>query len=76
MDYNSPNGVATNYKYDDFNRLKKVIYPPAFSGAARLEERSFAAQSDYAEFRRATLFVYGAKPLRRCLARRADDWRN
>ena len=24
---------VTDYEYDDFNRLKKIIYPPAFPGA-------------------------------------------
>ena len=32
-------GHVTNYEYDDFNRLAKTIYPPATSGATRLEER-------------------------------------
>jgi YD repeat-containing protein len=31
-------GHTTDYQYDDFNRLMKVIYPPATSGATRLEE--------------------------------------
>jgi YD repeat-containing protein len=30
---------TTNYEYDNFNRLVKVIYPPAVSGAARLNEQ-------------------------------------
>lgn len=30
---------TTNYEYDDFNRLVKTIYPPASTGATRLEER-------------------------------------
>jgi RHS repeat-associated protein len=29
---------TTNYQYDDFNRLTKVTYPPATTGATRLEE--------------------------------------
>ena len=28
----------TNYEYDDFNRVKKLIYPPSIVGAIRLEE--------------------------------------
>ncbi len=28
----------TNYEYDDFNRLKKTVYPAAAAGAARLQE--------------------------------------
>lgn len=31
---------TTDYEYDDFNRQKKVIYPPATTGATRLEERT------------------------------------
>ncbi len=31
-------GNETNYDYDDFNRLKKVIYPPSTVNATRLEE--------------------------------------
>ena len=31
-------GNTTNYDYDDFNRLKKLIHPPATTGAIRLEE--------------------------------------
>jgi RHS repeat-associated protein len=31
-------GNMTNYEYDGFNRLKKIIYPSAFSGGIRLEE--------------------------------------
>jgi RHS repeat-associated protein len=30
-------GRETNYEYDDFNRLKKVIRPPATTGAPRLQ---------------------------------------
>lgn len=29
---------VTDYEYDNFNRLTKVIYPPAFTGATRLQE--------------------------------------
>lgn len=29
---------VTNYEYDSFNRLKKVVYPPATAGATRLQE--------------------------------------
>jgi len=29
---------TTNYEYDDFNRLVKIIYPPAVSGGSRLQE--------------------------------------
>ena len=32
-------GNITNYEYNDFNRLKKAIYPPATTNATRLEER-------------------------------------
>ena len=32
-------GNTTNYEYDDFDRLTKMIYPPAATGATRLEER-------------------------------------
>jgi len=35
------NGNTTDFEYDPFNRLSKIIYPEASSGAARLEE-SFA----------------------------------
>lgn len=31
-------GRVTNYEYDDFNRLVKTIYPPATTGATRLQE--------------------------------------
>jgi RHS repeat-associated protein len=31
---------TTDYEYDDFNRLKKIIHPPATTGATRLEERT------------------------------------
>lgn len=31
-------GRTTNFEYDDFNRLVKTIYPPAVTGAARLQE--------------------------------------
>lgn len=31
-------GNTTNFEYDDFNRLEKVIYPPASVGVTRLEE--------------------------------------
>jgi len=31
---------TTDFEYDDFNRLEKVIYPPATTGATRLEERT------------------------------------
>ncbi|MDX6444755.1 MAG: hypothetical protein QOH71_1829 [Blastocatellia bacterium] len=31
-------GRVTNYDYDDFNRLVKITYPPAASGATRLFE--------------------------------------
>jgi YD repeat-containing protein len=29
---------VTNYDYDDFNRLVKITYPPATTGATRLQE--------------------------------------
>jgi len=29
---------VTDYEYDAFNRLQKIIYPPAFSGGTRLQE--------------------------------------
>jgi RHS repeat-associated protein len=32
-------GQTTNYEYDDFNHMVKAVYPPAASGATRLEER-------------------------------------
>ena len=31
-------GRVTDYEYDDFNRLKKITYPPATTGATRLFE--------------------------------------
>ncbi|HQU93029.1 MAG TPA: DUF6531 domain-containing protein, partial [Pyrinomonadaceae bacterium] len=31
-------GNTTNFEYDDFNRLNKVVYPPASTGITRLEE--------------------------------------
>ena len=54
---------TTDYEYDDFNHLKKIIYPPATTGATRLQERAeydtvgnLKKQIDTAN--RETLFYY------------------
>jgi RHS repeat-associated protein len=54
---------VTNYEYDDFNRLKKITYPPAEPGASRLFETiaydadgNITSRTDTAG--RATSYVY------------------
>ncbi len=37
--YKDPLGNITDYKYDDFNRLKEIEYPAASTGATRLKEK-------------------------------------
>jgi RHS repeat-associated protein len=56
-------GRTTNYTYDEFNRLVKITYPEAATGAGRLEERfaydaagNLTQQTDQAG--RATNFTY------------------
>lgn len=34
-----PLNRTTNYEYDGYDRLAKIVYPPAATGAARLDER-------------------------------------